>query len=81
MAARHVRLRWTTLYPLAGLVILWQQTFVADQAQPWLVMPALALMGIQIPLNYSKALQVLAENNAKRRHEEEEGSVDAGNRG
>lgn len=58
------------------MVILWQQTFVADQAQPWLVMPALLLMGIQIPLNYSKALQALAENNAKARHDEEDGKVD-----
>lgn len=61
-ATRRWKLRWPAIYPAIGIVILWHQTFVAQQAQPWLVIPAIALMGIQIPINYAKALQVLAEH-------------------
>lgn len=76
MAARRWRLKWPTVYPIIGIVILWHQTFVAESAQPWLVMPALLLLGLQIPINYARALTALAVSTERAAADERDGRDD-----
>lgn len=72
------KLRWPSLYPVIGIVILWHQTFMAHEAQAWLVFPALALMGVQIPINLLAALKTLQQHEQSiRENGDDHGPVEA----